>query len=136
MSILNHNDLIFYKQDGQIISGGYSLNSALLKNGISPMQTFNSSQNGGKEDKVSSGFENLAIPAGLYYITQPTSKNHKHKYTDQKNYDKEHVPISDDIFDKLFQMIEYDDKRKRKTKKQIITNHSKNKKTKTKKHNP
>ena len=137
MTTFLNDDLVFFKNSaGEIMSGGYNIESHMLQKGISPMQTFNLSQNGGKEDKVSSGFENLAIPAGLYYITQPTSKNHKDKYTDQKNYDKEHVPISDDIFDKLFQMIEYDDKRKRKTKKQIITNHSKNKKTKTKKHNP
>ena len=119
------------------MSGGYNVESHMLQKGISPMQTFNLSQNGGKDDKVSSSFENLAIPAGLYYITQPKSKNNKYK--NQKTYNKEHTPLSDDIFDKLFEMIEYDDKRKRKTKKQQIhidhnSKSNKTKQNKTKKH--
>jgi hypothetical protein len=137
MTTFLNDDLVFYKNSaGDIMSGGYNVESHMLQKGISPMQTFNLSQNGGKDDKVSSSFENLAIPAGLYYITQPNSKNNKYK--DQKTYDKEHVPLSDDIFDKLFEMIEYDDKRKRKTKKQQIHidhNSKSNKKNKkTKKH--
>lgn len=137
MTTFLNDDLVFFKNSaGAIMSGGYNVESHMLQKGISPMQTFNLSQNGGKDDKVSSGFQNLAIPAGLYYITQPISK--KYKYTDQKNYNKEHVPLSDDIFDKLFEMIEYDDKKKRKTKKQLIHidngKLNKNKKTKTKKH--
>lgn len=136
MTTFLKDDLVFYKNSaGDIMSGGYNVESHMLQKGISPMQTFNLSQNGGKDDKVSSVFENLAIPAGLYYITQPVSK--KHKYTDQQNYNKEHVPLSDDIFDKLFEMIEYDDKRKRKTKKQLIhvdnSKSNKIKKNKTKK---
>lgn len=131
MTTFLNDDLVFFKNSaGEIMSGGYNIESHMLQKGISPMQTFNLSQNGGKEDKVSSGFENLAIPAGLYYITQPTSKKHKH--TDQKTYDKEHVPISDDIFDKLFQMIEYDDKRKRKTKNKLLLITVKTKKQKQK----
>ena len=137
MTTFLKNDLVFFKNStGDIMSGGYNVDSHMLQKGISPMQTFNLSQNGGKDDKVSSVFENLAVPAGLYYITQPTSKNNK--YTDQKTYNKDHVPLADDIFDKLFEMIEYDDKRKRKTKKQLIHidngKLNKNKKTKTRKH--
>ena len=114
-NILKNNDLIFYKDDnGKIMSGGYDVDSHMLRNGISPMRTLNFEQNGGKdkkETKVSNEFENLAVPAGLYYITQPQSKV-KHN-----SYDKDHTPLSDDIFDKLYEMIEYNDKKKRKTKK-------------------
>ena len=118
MTTFLQDDLIFYKNsDGAIMSGGYNVHSHMLQKGISPMQTFNISQNGGKDDKVSSGFENLAVPAGLYYITH---KDNKYKHYNQEHYNQEHVPISDDIFDKLFEMIQYDDKKKRKTKKQNI----------------
>ena len=117
MTTFLQEDLIFYKNgDGAIMSGGYNVHSHMLQKGISPMQTFNLSQSGGKDDtKVSSSFENLAVPAGLYFITH---KDKKYKNVD--NYNKEHVPISDDIFDKLFELIQYDDKKKRKTKKQNI----------------
>lgn len=119
MTTFLKEDLIFYKNPaGTIMSGGYNVHSHMLQKGISPMQTFNISQNGGKDDKVSSNFENLAVPAGLYYITQPKTKNDKYNY--QEHYKDEHVPISDDIFDKLFEMIQYDNKNKRKTKKQNI----------------
>jgi hypothetical protein len=126
MTTFLQEDLIFYKNPaGVIMSGGYNVHSHMLQKGISPMQTFNISQNGGTDDKVSSNFENLAVPAGLYYITQPKTK----RDTYQEHYKEKHVPISDDIFDKLFEMIQYDNKNKRKTKKQNI-NIKVNKKTK------
>jgi hypothetical protein len=134
MSTFLQEDLIFYKNsDGAIMSGGYNVNSHMLQKGISPMQTFNLSQNGGTDNKVSSSFENLAVPVGLYYITQPKSKHDKYQQNQQK-YDKEHVPISDDIFDKLFEIIQYDNKNKRKTKKHNININTKVIKRKTKKH--
>ena len=131
MTTFLNNDMVFFKNsEGDIMSGGYNVESHMLQKGISPMQTLNLSQNGGKDDKVSSSFNNLAVPAGLYYITQPASKNKK--YDEQQNYNKEHVPLSDDIFDKLFAMIEYDNKKKRKTKKH--PSHVNHKKSVTKKH--
>jgi hypothetical protein len=105
----------------------------MLEEGISPMRTLNLEQTGGKdkkETKVSNGFENLAVPAGLYYITQPQTKS---KYKEQQIHDKEHTPLSDDIFDKLYEMIEYNDKKKRKTKKQILNIDKKHKTTKKQK---
>ena len=139
MSTFLNNDLIFYKDsDGKIMSGGYSVESRMLEEGISPMRTLNLEQDGGrekkgkKEEKVSNGFENLAVPAGLYYITQPQSKT---KYKEQNSYNKEHSPLSDDIFDKLYEMIEYNDKKKRKTKKQNL-NVDKNKNKSTRKQKP
>ena len=130
MTTILQNDLIFYKNaEGNIMSGGYNVESHMLQKGISPMQTLNLGQNGGKDEKVSSSFENMAVPAGLYYITQPNNKN-----KEQMNYKKEHVALSDDIFNKLYEMIEYDDKKKRKTRKHIPKNNEtapkKNKKTK------
>ena len=126
--ILQNNDLIFYKGDhGNIMSGGYDVESHMLRNGISPMKTLNFEQNGGKEKKVSNSFENLAVPAGLYYITQPQSKTTN---KEQQIHNKEHTTLPDDIFDKLYEMIEYDNKKKRTTKKQNLNVVKKNKKTK------
>ena len=66
---------------------------------------------GGKDDKMSSNFSNLAVPAGLYYITQ---ENPNKRNKEQMNYTKEHKELPDSIFDSLYEMIEYDDKKKRK----------------------
>lgn len=99
----------------QFLSGGYKINSTLLQSGMSPLTTFNDgNQNGGK---VSSPFENLAVPAGLFYINQHIPKN-----TDIKEdiYYKKHQTISDDIMDKLFGLVEANKKQKRKTRKNNI----------------
>ena len=120
MTTLLQNDLIFYKNpDGAIMSGGYNVESHMLQKGISPMKTLNLNQFGGKDDKVSSSFENMAVPAGLYYITQKNPTLNKPQNFGQI---KEHVELSDDIFDKLFGMIEYDNKKKRKTRKHVAKN--------------
>jgi hypothetical protein len=138
--ILQNNDLIFYKNDqGNIMSGGYDVESYMLRNGVSPMRTLNfeqndkneqneqNEQNGGNDKKISNGFKNLAVPVGLYYITQTQSTR---KYKENQKYNEEHTPLPDDIFDKLFEMIEYDDKKKRKTKKHFLNVTKKYKKTK------
>jgi hypothetical protein len=136
MSTLLQNDLIFYKNtEGVIMSGGYNVESHMLQNGISPMRTLNLSQQGGKDDKMSNNFSNMAVPAGLYYITQ---QNPNKRNKEQMNYSKEHKELPDSIFDSLYEMIEYHDKKKRKTKKHIVKNdtivESTNKHKKTKKH--
>lgn len=108
MTEFSRDDLIFYSEDGQIKSGGYSLKSALLQQNISPMMTplnvvddnDNGDMVGGK--RVSTPFENLAVPVGVFYLTQKFPK-----YDEQIHY-KEHTPISDELFDKLFELASYD----------------------------
>ena len=123
------------KDDGQkeIVGGGYKLESFLLEGGMSPMTSYNTkNQSGGK---VSSPLESLAVPAGLFYINMrvPKKKSEKEdKDNDNEHYFKDHKMLSDDIFDKLFNLVEVDKKRQRKTR--IKHNNSKCK-SKTRKHN-
>lgn len=122
MSTLTSNDLVFYTDGKEIMSGGYSLNSIFLRNGISPMQTFNKgkgleskkdNERETKDDKVSSLFDDLAIPVGLFLNNSKLFSKNKIPY---EQYD-EHTMLSDDIFDKLFKMVEYEPKKTSKTKK-------------------
>jgi hypothetical protein len=76
---LEPNDLtLFRSENGKVYSGGFSVNSILLKKGISPITTLNGidNQNNGSIDvingsviggqkRVSDLFQNLAVPAGL-----------------------------------------------------------------------
>jgi hypothetical protein len=121
MTTFSANDLIFYKENDQIKSGGYSVHSALLNSDIPPMTTLNILSTGGGE-KISTPFENLAVPAGLFFINQKVPKT----YTNTEEHWKPREVISDDIYDKLFNLIQMDDKKKRKTRKHGL---SKNKKT-------
>lgn len=115
------DELIFYKENDQIKSGGYSVKSSLLHNNISPMMTMNSFTLGGGE-KVSDDFENLAIPAGLFFINQKVPKMQP-----QEGWHP-HKAIPDDLYDKLFDLIKFDNKKRKKTRKQLSI--IKNKKTK------
>lgn len=128
----------------EFVGGGYNVESFFLNNEIAPMTTMNNiadikhqqdenhSQLGGK--KVSSQFDNLAVPAGLFFINQRATK--KSANDDKKNKDyfdhyRQHDTASDDLMDKLFSLVEVDKKRKRKTKKHLAK--VSNKKTRGKK---
>jgi len=134
--IFGADDFVFTNQvnkDGksEFVGGGYKVESFLLNNNMAPMTTINNiqqqdddnQQEGGK--KVSSPFENLAVPAGLFFINQRATKksdnydNDKKKHKDDFNHYKPHETASDDLMDKLFGLVEVDKKRKRKTKKHL-----------------
>jgi hypothetical protein len=127
---LNSNDLVFYKEGENVMSGGYKLNSIFLQNGVSPMQTNNtkkrqkgleseqdsdSSNSLSLDKEVSSLFNDLVIPVGLFLNNSKLFPENKVPF---KKYE-EHTMISDDIFDKLFKMVEYDSRKNKfsKTKK-------------------
>jgi len=127
---LNSNDLVFYQEGGNVMSGGYKLNSIFLQNGVSPMQTNNtkkrqkgleseqdsdSSNSLSLDKEVSSLFNDLVIPVGLFLNNSKLFPENKVPF---KQYE-EHTMLSDDIFDKLFKMVEYDSKKNKfsKTKK-------------------
>jgi hypothetical protein len=117
--------VITQKAGGEFISGGYKIASNFLGGDKELMTTFNKlNQDGGK---VSSQFENLAVPAGLFYINTRIKKNNNINLEEHYNNRK---TAPDEMIDKLYSLVEFDKKRKRKTKKHIIKNH----KTNTRKH--
>jgi len=82
MSNLSGNDLVYYKENGKVMSGGFDINSILMKQGISPFSSLNSnnsalSQTGGSS--VSNLFKSLAVPSGLLYLHE---KKRHHKQFD------------------------------------------------------
>lgn len=128
IEIFDGGDFVFTERttdDGkkEIMSGGYKIKSLFLQGGNPIITTINSyKQNGGK---VSSPFENLAVPAGLFYVNMRVPKKDFNRET-QEHF-KPHETISDDLIDKLYSLVEVDKKRKRKTRK----HHIKTNKTKT-----
>lgn len=112
------DDFVFTQDSNKnIVGGGYKVDSFFLQNQIPLMTTINgenlndSEQTGGKH--VSSPFENLAVPAGLFFINQRVQKP---RVSIEEGY-KPHETASDDVMDKLFAMVEMDKKKKRKTRK-------------------
>ena len=112
------DDFLFYKAGDVIMSGGYSIDSLLLKEGISPMQTFNSLENGSNQmggNKASNIFENLAVPAGLLFI----NKKNIGSYSSLSDY-KETKMLPDNIFDEFMNMIEMDKRKRKKTRRNDV----------------
>jgi hypothetical protein len=132
--VYNEDEFIFCKKpNGEITSCGFSVNSALLREGKSPMMGLTpflrgtgSARNGDDDDddasaedgsKMSSGhsihhhvsemFKNMSVPAGIFYIQQ------KNQPCKQDNIYEED-DISEDLFDKLLNLASENEKRKRK----------------------
>ena len=67
MSSFNENDLVIYKNNKKVMSGGYEVSSMLLNENFAAINSeSNGTQTGG--EKVSSIFSNLAIPVGLLMV--------------------------------------------------------------------
>lgn len=117
LELFGGEDFVFTKdQEGNIVGGGYKITSLFLQGGQSIMRTLNTEeQNGGK---VSSPFENLAVPAGLFYVNMRVPKKDINR--ESTEHYKPHETISDDMIDKLYSLVEFDKKRKRKTRKHNI----------------
>jgi hypothetical protein len=120
------DDLVMFQQDGIVMSGGYSVNSILMKGGKPPMTSYfkggslerrndlDSNENeiveddaNEEDDKKKDPFNNLAVPAGILLIVQqPTQSEYdKKSYANEKyrNCDM----LSDDIYDKLFEYASF-----------------------------
>ena len=131
-SVYNEDEFIFCKKpNGEITSCGFSVNSALLREGKSPMMGLTpflrgSARNADEDEEeeeepetrsssgnsihhhVSDMFKNLSVPAGIFYIQQ------KNQPCKQDNIYEED-DISGDLFDKLLNLASENDKRKRKS---------------------
>lgn len=121
---LDDDDFVYTQvtaSDGstEIFGGGYKVNSFFMKAGMPIMSTTannqleTDNQSGGK--KVSSPFENLAVPAGLFYVNQPTSRGD----TNKSEHYIEHKMLPDDIFDKLFAIMDANRKMPKKTRRNL-----------------
>jgi len=104
-------ELIFYNDEkGNIHSGGFSVKSMMMKNGMSPIITLNEpykKQNGGT-DMVSDLFDNIVVPNwALYLPTQSAGSSRKEEEDDDDI-------IDDDLHDKLLELVKPDVKQIRK----------------------
>jgi len=139
---IDGNDLVFYTdQEKNIYSGGFNVNSIIMKAGLSPFSTLNkiNNQTGGN---VSDLFEGLVVPSWL--LSQENKFNggfnggfnrgfnKKNKSLDSDE-DEDEV-VSDDIHNKLLEFVTFNDNKnkhkKTKRNKNINKNINKNKNTK------
>jgi hypothetical protein len=129
-------DELIYNNDGEIHSGGFSVNSIMLKNGLSPIMTLNNNDNNGNTnpmqtggEKVSDLFNNLVIPNwSLSYnykngiVYEGGSNGLYNSSNKNNNNDNDHDDImEEDLHEKLLNLVKVDTSE--------IKQHSSNKKT-------
>lgn len=138
-STINAEDLIFYSdKENNIYSGGFKLNSVMLKQGLSPIVTLNQnhdsqSQSGGTNN-VSDLFNHLVVPNWAF--TTPFKKvGGKKMGPNEENKEKEEDDdfISEDLHSKLLSMVNVEDNKKAKANKKTRILRIKNTNKKTKK---
>ena len=116
MSYIGADELVF-NNDGvnKIHIGGFSVNSIMLKKGISPIMTINAQQTGGS-NLVSDIFNNLVVPNWtLSYNDKMVGGDYKEEDSGDDS-DGDDV-ISDDLHDKLLDLVKEHDTKTKQTKK-------------------
>jgi hypothetical protein len=131
MSNIDGDDLVFYSDsDNQIYSGGFNVNSIMMKAGISPFKTLNkiNTQTGGTGN-VADVFKDLVVPSWL--MSQDNIFRGGKTKNDDDSEDDE--VISDELHDKLLELVTVSDseiKNRKKHTKRFKNKVSKNKVTK------
>ena len=133
LDYIGANELVFNSdKESGIYSGGFSVNSIMMKAGLSPIMTINT-QTGGT-NKVSDLFESLVVPNwALSYSNKIVGGSYK-DHSDEESDDD----IDDDLHDKLLDLVKEHEiketqKKKRKTRKQKINTNVKKGGTKRRK---
>jgi hypothetical protein len=101
-------DELVFDKNGQL-GGGFSVNSIMMKAGMSPIMTINSQSGGaGDANKVSDLFNHLAVPS---WVTNFPMKGYEYKEKINKKNDDSDSDVEEDLHDKLLAIVkESDDK--------------------------
>jgi len=109
-SYFGTEDLVFNKQDGKIMSGGFLINNIFLNGNEPALKTNNLSTDksfvGGSASSI---FKDLAVPAGLLYLQQKSPQHYR-----QTSQLGESDVVEDSLYDKLLKLSEPDNNKKKK----------------------
>jgi hypothetical protein len=105
LDYIGAGELVFNNDpEGGIHSGGFSVNSIMMKAGMSPIMTVNTEQIGGNLNKVSDLFNDLVVPNwALSYNNRIVGG--KYKEVEHKDSDSEDDVIHDDLHEKLLDLV-------------------------------
>lgn len=122
MSHLDANDLVFYSDhEKKIYSGGYSVNSILMKQQMSPIMTLNSgggsggggAPQGGGDGSVADLFKDLVVPNWALALPSinhnPTVYGGGENSTHKPVYENAEQPMEDTLYNKLLKFVTAND---------------------------
>lgn len=103
LDYIGPDELVFNNDKvGGIHSGGFSVNSIMMKAGMSPIMTLNTEQVGGDFNKVSDLFNNLVVPNWtLSYNNRIVGGKYKEIDHESDNDDV----VDEDLHDKLLELV-------------------------------
>jgi hypothetical protein len=146
MSYIDGGDLVFNNDpDNGINTGGFSVNSILLKGGFSPIVTLNNGehQTGGYQN-VSDIFNSLVVPSWALSFHNKMAGGAYEDTSDEETSDEETSDpdmnggkkvINEDIHDKLIKLVSEHENKVKQTKKKLTKKLLKQKKTRKSKKN-
>uniref|UniRef100_A0A6C0AQL7 Uncharacterized protein n=1 Tax=viral metagenome TaxID=1070528 RepID=A0A6C0AQL7_9ZZZZ len=106
---IGSKELVFnINQDEQIYSGGFNVNSIMMKAGMSPIMTLNTDQVGGGSNKVSDLFKNLVVPSWTLSYSNKTG-GYKDYGKDPDSDTDNDSDVGDDLHDKLLDLVRESD---------------------------
>jgi hypothetical protein len=125
MSYIGADELVFNNDiENGIHTGGFSVNSIMMKQGLSPIITMNNSQTGGSNN-VSDLFNDLVVPNWTLSYHNKLSGG-SYKDDSDSDSDKDSV-IDDELHDKLLDLVRQHDIKEKKNKKTTRKHMFKNK---------
>ena len=106
---IGNDDLIFYSLGGNMFSGGFSVDSMLMKGGVSPMKSISVS------DSDSHGIfgKNLAVPPMWFLSSHKGSNNRRNNFESREDDDQIGKLLEEDLHDKLLKISQINDRKKR-----------------------
>jgi hypothetical protein len=126
MSYIGANEMVFNNDTvNGIHTGGFSVNSIMMKNGISPIMTINKEQSGGS-NLVSDIFNNLVVPN--WTLSYDNKIGGKYKDIDIDIDSDEDEVIDEDLHDKLLELVKENDSKIKEKKKRATRRQTKAKK--------
>ena len=130
LDYIGAGELVFHNDPNLGIgSGGFSVNSIMLKGGISPIMTINTEQVGGEFNKVSDLFNDLVVPNWtLSYNSRITGG--KYKEVEHHDSDSDDDVIDDDLHDKLLELVKEHNIKTKENKKKMTRKNKKSLSTK------
>ena len=126
--VYTQDDFVFCKKEnGEITSCGFRIDSTLMKHNMSPFIVYSTKQDNHMDtrDNVSDMFRNKSVPMGIYHTSAKRTR-----YPVNIEDDAEELEIDDDLYEKLLGLVEVSQTSRKKMtkKKKQIKQHKKTKK--------
>ena len=98
MSLLQPDDLVFYKEGGKVMSAGYAVNNIFAEAGISPGTGLQVQSGGGKGGTHGGALPNYVVPTALLLLQQGVNPEYFAKKAESAEV------IGDGLYDKLLSL--------------------------------